>query len=61
MGVHAFSPSTQEAVRGQLVYKESSRTAKAVTQRNPVSKQTNKQHPTITTGVGVGPTGDTCV
>jgi hypothetical protein len=43
---HAFNPSTREAGRGRqisefeisLVYKVSSRTAKA-TQRNPVSKK----------------------
>ena len=48
--MHAFSPSTHEAEAGgspefeaSLVYKSSSRTAKA-TQRNPVfKKQTNKQ------------------
>jgi hypothetical protein len=38
--VHAFNPSTREAEAG-LVYKVSSRTARAI-QRNPVSK-TNKQ------------------
>jgi hypothetical protein len=47
--VHAFNPSTWEAEAGGflefaaiLVYRVSSRTARA-TQRNPVSKQTNKQ------------------
>jgi hypothetical protein len=45
----AFDPSAQELGAGNLsefeaslVYKESSRTAKAVIQRNPFSKQTNK-------------------
>jgi hypothetical protein len=46
---HAFNPSTWEADRGRrmsefkasLVYKVSSRTARA-TQRNPVSKKQNK-------------------
>jgi hypothetical protein len=52
MVAQAFNPSTQEAEAGRflssrpsLVYKVSSRTARA-TQRNPVSKnqkQTNKQ------------------
>ena len=50
MVVHAFNPSTREAVRqisefeASLVYRVSSRTATA-TQRNPVlkNKQTNKQ------------------
>jgi hypothetical protein len=36
---HAFNPSTQEAEAGGFL---SSRTARA-TQRNPVSKKTNKQ------------------
>jgi hypothetical protein len=42
---HAFNPSTQEAEAGgflSLVYRVSSRTAKA-TQRNPVSKNKTKQ------------------
>jgi hypothetical protein len=43
---HAFSPSTREAEAGgflaSLVYKVSSRTAKAI-QRNPVSKNKTKQ------------------
>jgi hypothetical protein len=45
--VHAFNPSTREAEAGgfefevSLVYKVSSRTARA-TQRNPVSKNQNK-------------------
>jgi hypothetical protein len=49
--VHAFNPSTLEAEAGgflssrpkaSLVYKVSSRTARAI-QRNPVSKNKNKQ------------------
>jgi hypothetical protein len=39
--VHAFNASTWEAVAG-LVYRVSSRTARA-TQRNPVLKNQNKQ------------------
>jgi hypothetical protein len=46
---HAFNPSTREAEAGgflkfeaSLVYRVSSRTARAM-QRNPVSKKTNKQ------------------
>jgi hypothetical protein len=47
---HAFNPSTWEAERGRrisefeasLVYKVSSRTARAI-QRNPVLKKQNKQ------------------
>ena len=39
----AFNPDTQE-VEASLVYRASSRTTRAVTQRNPVSKkQTTKQ------------------
>ena len=39
---HAFNPSTQEAEAGGfLVYKVSSRTARAI-QRNHVSKKTNQ-------------------
>jgi hypothetical protein len=38
--VHAFNPSTREA-EASLVYKVSSRTARA-TQRNPVSKKKKK-------------------
>ena len=44
---HAFSPSTQEAEAGGSLSsrpaKVSSRIAGTVTQRNPVSKQTNKK------------------
>jgi hypothetical protein len=47
--VHAFNPSTWEAETGgflssrpSLVYRVSSRTARAI-QRNPVSKKTKKQ------------------
>jgi hypothetical protein len=44
---HAFNPSTQEAEAGEfkasLVYRVSSRTARA-TQRNPVSKKTKKKN-----------------
>ena len=42
--VHTFNPSTwEEETEASLVYRVSSRTAKAI-QRNPVSKkQTNKQ------------------
>jgi hypothetical protein len=44
---HAFNPSTREAEAGgfleaSLVYKVSSRTARAI-QRNPVSKKTTKK------------------
>jgi hypothetical protein len=45
---HAFNPSTREAEAGisefeaSLVYKVSSRTARAI-QRNPVSKKNKKQ------------------
>jgi hypothetical protein len=50
MVTHAFNPSTQEADRGRrisefeasLVYRVSSRTARA-TQRNPVSKNQNQK------------------
>jgi hypothetical protein len=38
--VHAFNPSTWEA-EASLVYRVSSRTARAI-QRNPVSKKQNK-------------------
>jgi hypothetical protein len=42
--MHPFNPSTQEAEAGgaSLVYKVSFRTARAI-QRNPVSKNQNKQ------------------
>jgi hypothetical protein len=47
MVVHAFNPSTWEAEAGEfeasLVYRVSSRTAKA-TQRNPVSKNQNNNN-----------------
>ena len=50
MAVHPFNPSTWEQRQGELcefkaslVYKESSRLARAVTQRNPISKSKNKQ------------------
>jgi hypothetical protein len=44
--VHAFHPSTWEAEAGGfLVYKVSSRTARAI-QRNPVSKNNNNQKQT---------------
>jgi hypothetical protein len=53
---HAFNPSTQEAEAGgfsefeaSLVYKVSSRTAKA-TQRNPVSKQNKTKQPELLPG-----------
>jgi hypothetical protein len=52
MVAHAFNPSTREAEAGgflsseaSLVYKVSSRTARAI-QRNPVSKKPKKQKKT---------------
>jgi hypothetical protein len=43
MVVHAFNPSAREAEAGEfLVYRVSSRTARA-TQRNPVSKKTKRK------------------
>ena len=49
--VHSFNPSTQKAeaedpceFKASLIYRASSRKARAVTQRNPISKK-----PTITT------------
>jgi hypothetical protein len=55
--VHAFDPSTYSGGRGRwisefeasLVYKVSSRTART-TQRNPVSKNKNKNQKTIVAG-----------
>jgi hypothetical protein len=44
---HAFNPSTRDAEAGNLVYKVSSRTARAI-QRNPVSKNKNKKQKTQT-------------
>jgi hypothetical protein len=38
-----FNPSTLSEFETILVYKVSSRTARAVVQRNPVSKRKNKQ------------------
>jgi hypothetical protein len=53
---HAFNPSIQEAearwiskFEASLVYKVSSRTARAI-QRNPVSKNKTKQNKTKQTG-----------
>ena len=54
VAVHTFNPSTQEAEKqvdlcefeASLVYRESSRTARA-TQRNPVSKKIKQETPGI--------------
>lgn len=51
MAAHSFNPSTWEVegvrlceFEASLVYKESSRTARAVPQRNPVSKKPTKKY-----------------
>jgi hypothetical protein len=61
-GYNTFNSSTEESGAGEsefeasLVYRVSSRTAKA-TQRNPVSKQNKTKHQKTKTGGGEGERG----